>query len=157
MANSDHARIIRTDPLHRSCAQAKNEADDALTGIDAVVPRIEIAREGDSGQCRKKILPVRHARNALHQDRHLFIVCAQTPFAPITQSIGVESTGIHQFHSTHEVIQSGLGTSLVRAEYAAIFAGKRITKTVFQQATGTYDDGRLSVVVQHGAKLFSDG
>ena len=157
MADGDHARVIRTDPLHRPCAQPKNEADDALTDIDAVIPGIEIAREGDSGQRREEIFPVRHAGNTLHQDRHLFIVCAQAPLAAITQSIGVESAGIHQLDSTHEVIQTGLGVSLVRAKYAAIFPGKGIAKTVLQQAAGAYDNGRLSVIVQHGAKLFSDG
>jgi len=130
MADGYHAGVIRTHPLHRACAQSKNQADDALLRINTVIPGIEIAREGDPGQCREEIVPIRHARDALHQDRHLFVVFAQAPLAAIAQRIGIESAGIHQFDRLHKVSQAGFGISLIRAKYAAIFPGKRIAKTV---------------------------
>ena len=131
MADRDHTGVIRTNPFHCTRAQPKYQADDPLTNINAVIPGIEVARESDSGQRWEKIMPVWHARNTLHQDCHLFVICAQASFASIAQGIGIEGAGVDQFNSPHEVIQTGFRISLVRAKYAAILSGEGITKAVF--------------------------
>ena len=62
-------------------------------------------------------------------------------------------TGIDSSYGSNEVLEPTFTRALVRAEDAIVFACKGVAEVVLEQRAGAYDDGGLTVVVQHLLEL----
>ncbi len=77
--------------------------------------------------------------------------------APVGQRVGIEGAGVHQFDGSAERPPAAvIGAALVRAKFAAVFAGEGVAETVLEQTAGSHDDRRLTEVVEQVAELFHD-
>ena len=156
MAYGDHPGVVISHPVHGPGPQAEHEPDHAPGGIDPVRPCIQVFGKGDAGQAREEKFFVWRPRNALDEDRHLFVAFAEPAGPAVSYGIRVQGAGIDEFHSPQKRLEPLFRRPLVRAILAAVLAGKGIPEVVLQQAGRAGDDRRLAEVGQHIPELFHD-
>ena len=152
----DDAGVVVVRAVHRPRAQPKHQPDHAGGRIDALVPDIRIDRQADAGHLRVEQVAVQVARDALDQQRHLFVAVQQPALGPVAERLFAHRAGVDRLDGRDEILQPLLVRALVGAEHALVLAGEGVAVVVLQQAAGADDDRRLAEVVQHLGELLED-
>ena len=134
-----HACVVVVVAIHGARAEAEDEAQHALRGIDALVPHVRVERVAHAADVRVVQVTVELARDALHEERHLLVAVDEAAVQPVGEGLLAHRARVDGAHGRDELGQTLLRITLVAAEHALVLAGEGVAVRVLEQAGGAHD------------------